>query len=677
MKIVYDNIVFNLQRYGGVSVVWGKLITLMRRHYSDFNFIEYEGADKNNNVRNKLDIPADEISKRPLGNIKIQRYKNINEKCSDDRYIFHSSYFRISNDPKAINITTVHDFTYEIYVNNPLKKWVHVWQKHNAIRKSDFVVCISENTKRDLLRFVPNVPEERIRVIYNGVSQHFSVIDDIEKQDFVLFVGRRDKYKNFNAIINPLAELGKKLVIVGDAISPEEKQLMDNAGLIYEYLGIVDDEGLNKLYNQAYCLLYPSLYEGFGLPILEAQMVGCPVLAHEGSSITEIIGDERSLLKRCDTEEFREKFAMLDDKQTRASIIANGIENAKKYTWERMAEEYAKLYQEAYDTPPVTMLFRNIKSGFSIHKVFKPIISKCKTITVKEAPRHLAGLGDIILNLRWIKKNMPKCGIIHMTGGPHYFLLALRNRKTVLTVHDLVWLRNSKGLKHWLFRWLWFKLPIAIADKITCISDTTKRELENLFPESASKTCTIYNPVAAEFSYCPKQFNADCPRILHVGTAWNKNTSRVIEALKDINCKLVIVGKLTEEIVHWLKEYHVNHENLVDITDEELATEYQKADIISFPSIFEGFGMPIIEGQTTGRPVLTSNIPPMTEIAGDAACFVSPYDTSEIREGFLRIINDEAYRNELISRGLENAKRFDANIIAEQYNELYKTLNAN
>ena len=104
--------------------------------------------------------------------LRYKRYLPVTCKNVNESFIFHSSYFRISSNPNAINITTVHDFTYE-YFYHGLHKWIHCWQKYYAIRKSKYVVCISENTKKDLLNFLPDVDEKKIHVIYNGVSDDY------------------------------------------------------------------------------------------------------------------------------------------------------------------------------------------------------------------------------------------------------------------------------------------------------------------------------------------------------------------------------------------------------------------------------------------------------------------------------------------------------------------------
>lgn len=324
-------------------------------------------------------------------------------------------------------------------------------------------------------------------------------------------------------------------------------------------------------------------------------------------------------------------------------------------------------------TKEVVYLLRNHNAGFSIHNVFLPIINGTYA-KYYEAPCERANLRSIFKNLLWVRKVAKKNSINHMTGGTHYFLLAIPFRKNVLTIHDLVLLRNSKGLKHLIFKWLWFNLPIMCSKVVTCITDTVRNDLLSTLHVNPNKVITIYNPVSSLYQHNEKLFNENCPRILHIGTAWNKNTKRVITALKGITCHLIIVGEVDEETISLINAMKIDHTILHGLTNEELYEQYKLADIISFPSIYEGFGMPIIEGQATGRPVLTSKIQPMVEVAGMGACFVDPYEVKSIRNGFLKIINEKSYRDTIIVQGTENVKRFSLETITKKYQKIYENM---
>lgn len=354
--LVIDNIIFYLQKSGGVSVVWYELISrlLVERKFSVY-FIEYKRIAQNI-FYNKLKILDRERIPLRLLCLRIQRFLPIKLCCMQKYpFIFHSSYYRYSTNPNAINITTVHDFTYEYY-NKGLAKWLHCWQKYRAIRHSDHIICISENTRKDLLKFLPDITENKVSVIYNGVSDdYYPIQNDISadlpfvRHEYVLFVGARSGYKNFEFVVDALeALLIKKLVIVGSPLTvKEQKMLRLRLGEErYHCVGRISNERLNLLYNNAFALIYPSYYEGFGIPVLEAQKAGCPVIAYNSSSITEIIGNTTLLLNELSVDSLKKKFELLENEEIRNEIVKAGITNASKYTWNKMYDQVKELYQE-------------------------------------------------------------------------------------------------------------------------------------------------------------------------------------------------------------------------------------------------------------------------------------------------------------------------------------------
>ena len=131
--------------------------------------------------------------------------------------------------------------------------------------------------------------------------------------------------------------------------------------------------------------------------------------------------------------------------------------------------------------------------------------------------------------------------------------------------------------------------------------------------------------VSALFTRVDKEFNSENTRVLQVGTKENKNLLRLCEALEGLKCHLVIVGVLTNRQKAALAKHQIAYTNLIGLSDEELVREYQKSDILAFASTLEGFGMPIVEAQIVGRPVVTSNRASMLEVASDGAVLVDPY----------------------------------------------------
>lgn len=352
MQIYYDNIVFDLQKSGGISVVWYELLKRIQQD-SAINPLYIDNSSDINKYRFLLNINDSEIVKRDIYKT-ISRYLPVSIK-SKTPFVFHSSYYRYCNNPNARNITTVHDFTYELY-RRGLAKSIHCWQKYNAIRHSDVVVCISENTKRDLMRFLPDVSEEKIHVIYNGVSDDYYLIEKgpaeyqlpFEKGAYVVFVGNRiDKYKNYNLLKKSIASTQYNLIIVGSSLTSEEEN--DLRRYIpegrYKCVGFLPNEKLNIIYNNAAALVYPSEYEGFGIPVIEAQKAGCPVIAYNSSSIPEVIGNTPLLMNEISEKELIDKINLLSDKVLRNNVVAEGLENSKRFSWDKMYQQYIDLYK--------------------------------------------------------------------------------------------------------------------------------------------------------------------------------------------------------------------------------------------------------------------------------------------------------------------------------------------
>jgi glycosyltransferase involved in cell wall biosynthesis len=247
----------------------------------------------------------------------------------------------------------------------------------------------------------------------------------------------------------------------------------------------------------------------------------------------------------------------------------------------------------------------------------------------------------------------------HITGDVHFLALGLPKRNTILTIHDCVPLRNHpSGLRHLLLKLFWFTLPVRRAAMITVVSEATKQELLPHVPVDPEKVRVVPACIASHFQPCPKAFNTDCPRILHIGTAPNKNLPRLCEALRGLRCKLDVVGRLDSGHLEALERNQIDYENASGLSDAEMVDRYRHCDLVAFVSTYEGFGMPILEANTVERPIVAGNVCSMPEVAGEAACLVDPNDVASIRQGIERVIADAAYRDQLVEAGRSNRERF-------------------
>jgi glycosyltransferase involved in cell wall biosynthesis len=262
----------------------------------------------------------------------------------------------------------------------------------------------------------------------------------------------------------------------------------------------------------------------------------------------------------------------------------------------------------------------------------------------------------------------------HITGDVQYIALLMHRKRTLLTVLDCQILDRLTGWRRAVVKWLWFTLPAKRVAAMTVISAETKRQLLKEIRFPAGRIHVVPVSVSAMFQPSPKSFNSDCPQILQVGTKANKNVPRLVQALKGLNCHLHIVGPVDESLRQVLAENEVRYTNYGRLTDEQIVERYREADIISFVSTCEGFGMPIVEAQCVERVCVTSNCSSMPEVAGDGACLVDPFCVDSIRTGFLRVIGDAPYRDLLINHGRKNRLRFDEQMLAKQYALLYLQL---
>ena len=151
-----------------------------------------------------------------------------------------------------------------------------------------------------------------------------------------------------------------------------------------------------------------------------------------------------------------------------------------------------------------------------------------------------------------------------------------------------------------------------------------------------------------------------------------KNPARIAEALNGLDVHFRIVGMPDEDCIAILERNKTDYSIVTDLDDEALIKEYVNADIVAFASSSEGFGMPLIEAQAVGRPVVASNIEPQMEVGGPGgALYVDPMDINALREAFLQLINSSGLREDIIGQGLRNVERFQPELIAAQYREIY------
>ena len=349
MKIFIDGIVFSYQHEGGVSRMFREVLPRIAEMDDGVSFLLYlrrrlmaaklPASNSISYLHERSPYPRKWFShgaqvQGTLFQHQGRLLQSVYLQAKPD--IFHSTYFTIPSSLRTPYVVTVHDMIYELFQEtfhkpNDLEL---VQQIKYCIERADLIFSVSESTTRDIHKFI-KVDGRKIITVHNGVSPQFRCInDEIRKADFLkrnalsrpffLYVGRRRFYKNFLRVLNAYAEFRLRhdvdLVAVGgeDRFTEEEKALIAGKRLSsrVKHLEELSEEDLVLLYNTAQAFLYPSLYEGFGLPPLEAMACGTPVIAAHSSSIPEICGDAALYFDPRDDEEIRAAMEAVLQKDT-------------------------------------------------------------------------------------------------------------------------------------------------------------------------------------------------------------------------------------------------------------------------------------------------------------------------------------------------------------------------
>lgn len=318
----------------------------------------------------------------------------------------------------------------------------------------------------------------------------------------------------------------------------------------------------------------------------------------------------------------------------------------------------------------VQLIFRHPHpERFSIEKVFSSILPYWQdNINLKSIylPCTTQSLFSLFRNLIFTLKLKADRYII--TGDVHYVMLVLPPSRTILCIHDLVFMRQAKGIKRIFFKWLYLIIPVHRAREIITISEKSKQEILSFVDVDPNKISVIPDPVSDLFFASHKEKNRNpYPVILFPGTKPNKNLERTIHALKGLSCKLIVLGK-TSILQHEIaKEYDVLMESVFGLDEEQLVALYCQSDVVLFPSLYEGFGLPILEAFASGTPLITSDISPMKDIAEDAAFLCDPYSVDSIRNAIVTLLQDNRRYRDLVERGRMVANRYKASAIADKY----------
>lgn len=282
-----------------------------------------------------------------------------------DLDVFHSSDWTQPSS-KAFKVTTIHDLAVLKYPQTFPKKILSTQtRRFKWIKKEvDLIIAVSESTKRDIVDLL-NVPEKKIKVIYEGYDSSFALKKKIDvlkmrekynlKGDYFLSVATLEPRKNLRTTIKAFKSLREKnpnasLVLAGGMGWEDlENMGVDKKTDGVNFLGYVDQKDLSFLYSGSIGFVYPSLYEGFGLPPLEAMACGVPVITSNVSSLPEVVGDAGILIEPEDDRALSKNMEkLLKNKKFREGLIKKGLVQAKKFNWQKAGQETLKVYEEVF-----------------------------------------------------------------------------------------------------------------------------------------------------------------------------------------------------------------------------------------------------------------------------------------------------------------------------------------
>lgn len=360
IKVLFDHQIFSLQEYGGISRYFTNLIKLFQQQEQVKTILGFIFS------RNHYLLAPDQGIRGQLFKWLTRNKADIYHKNAkycrylikrNDFDVFHATYF----DPYCLKhlrkplVITIHDMIYERFPHyfpsdDPTAK-----QKFLLAQAADRIIAISETTKKDIIHFL-NIDERRIIVIPHGIdatTPTYQVVEALPER-YILFVGSRGGYKNFQALAEAFSKIVETdstlhlAVAGGGEFTPEEIELLTRYRILHKIFHLSATDGqLNTLYKNAICFIFPSLYEGFGIPILEAFKNGCPVLLSNRSCFPEIAGDAALYFDANSLPSLVSSVQlMVSDSILREQLIAKGKLKLEDYTLEKCANATINLYKE-------------------------------------------------------------------------------------------------------------------------------------------------------------------------------------------------------------------------------------------------------------------------------------------------------------------------------------------
>lgn len=363
MRIAYDHQIFGLQQYGGVSRYFFELADGIAKAnaaevaiFSPLYMNSYLAAASHQLQVRGLKMPTIRRTWRVYRAINQMLVPSMMECFHPD--IVHETYYstkRVAPVGSKV-VVTVHDMIPERFPERFPARDSTAKEKAIAVTRADHVICVSKQTRRDLIELL-GVEPEKTSVVYHGVTltKQSTVSNLTSDRPYMLFVGSRGGYKNFESLVhayaaNPALQHDYDLVAFGGgSLDAREKAIVSKLGIPFERVRHIsgDDSILSNLYRRAALFVYPSRYEGFGIPPLEAMGFDCPVACSNASSIPEVVGNAAEFFDPNSIASIGQAIErVLGDQTLQRALVERGHERIKLYSWKRCAEQTLNVYKE-------------------------------------------------------------------------------------------------------------------------------------------------------------------------------------------------------------------------------------------------------------------------------------------------------------------------------------------
>lgn len=362
MRVAFDEQIFAIQPYGGISRMFAELA---RQFIADPD-LGVELLPLNAPIINRYALEHEDLRTRLAAwdakhaYYSLARYfMRIRPRRKQD--IVHNTFYLphgLARYPRARRIVTIHDMVPELLPKTRRRLDFLTLKKH-YVQQADHIICVSESTKRDLLEVYPNT-RAPITVVHHGVGSHFTPhAPPLPKvtDPYILFVGNRGQYKDAAVLFRAFARISTELpqfqllLVGGGALTTQELGQLHRLGISHKVRQIsLQDDAMVSAYANAELFVFPSRFEGFGIPILEAMASGAPTLLANATSLPEVGGEAAHYFEPGQEEDLATAMtAILTNPSIQKTMRENGLAQAAQFTWHRAAETHALTYRETLD----------------------------------------------------------------------------------------------------------------------------------------------------------------------------------------------------------------------------------------------------------------------------------------------------------------------------------------